>query len=235
MSLEPSRVTDPRGVFQLFNRIAPRYDLVNRLMSLGRDLSWRRDLLELVRDRPGPLLDLCAGTGDVALMASRHLPGRPVLCADGSAGMLRRGLGRDGALALAGWVQADALRLPLREASLGSITVAFGVRNVVALDELMRELRRTLRPGGRLAVLDIFAPASGLVGVCYGLYLRHLVPALGAAVGGDGAAYRHLSASVRAFGRPGDLAARMEGAGFRGVGFRSMQLGAIGLVWGEKG
>jgi demethylmenaquinone methyltransferase / 2-methoxy-6-polyprenyl-1,4-benzoquinol methylase len=234
MSADPARVTDPRGVFQLFNRIAPRYDLVNRLMSLGRDLAWRASLLDLVRECPGPLLDLCAGTGDVALMAARRLPPRPILCADGSAGMMRRGRARPGATALGGWLQADAIRLPLRPRCVGSITVAFGVRNVTALDGLLAELLRVLRPGGRLAVLDIFAPRSGAVGRGYELYLRHLVPALGAVVGGDVAAYRHLAASVRAFGRPEDLAARLRSAGFTEVGWRSMQLGAIGLVWGDR-
>ena len=234
MSLEPAPVTDPRDIVRLFDRIAPRYDLLNRLMSLGRDRSWRAALVELVRAAPGPLLDLCAGTGDVALLAAARQAGRPVVCVDGSAAMLGRGRRRRGARALAGWVRADALALPVRAGAVGAVTVAFGVRNIPALDALLAELGRALRPGGRLAVLDIFAPRGGLTGGAYGLYLRHLVPALGAAVGGDGPAYRHLAASAGAFGRPEELAARLRGAGFQKVGWRALQLGAIGLVWGDR-
>ena len=227
MALDRSRVTDPREVSRLFSRIAPRYDLLNRIMSLGQDRGWRGQLLDLI-------LDLCAGTGDVALLARRSFPGRLVVAADASAGMLRQGRARADSIPLAGWVLADATSLPLREGKFGALTVAFGVRNVIALDRLLDGAMRVLRPGGRLAILDIFAPSNDLLGRGYSIYLRHFVPALGAAVGGDGAAYRHLAASVHAFGRPEELAARLASAGFANARYRAMNLGTIGLVWGDR-
>ncbi len=234
MSLDEQHVTDPAEVSRLFNRIASRYDLMNRMMSLGQDMAWRASLVRAVADRPGPLLDLCTGTGDVALELKRADRSRVVIGADASLGMMRAGRHKDPRRTLGGWVQADAVALPVRAGSLGAVTVAFGVRNVARLDDLLAELLRALRPGGRLAVLEIFSPRSDLLGAGYDLYLRRVIPAMGTLVGGDGPAYRHLAASVKAFGRPEALEGRMARAGFTRVRSRSMNLGTIGLVQGDR-
>lgn len=234
MSLENQHVTDPAEVSRLFNRIASRYDLLNRMMSLGQDMAWRASLVRAVADRPGPLLDLCTGTGDVALELKGADPRRAVIGVDASLGMMRAGRPKDSRRTLAGWVQADAVTLPIRPSSLGAVTVAFGVRNVARLDELLVEVLRVMRPGGRLAVLEIFSPRSDFLGAGYDFYLRRVIPAMGTLVGGDGPAYRHLAASVKAFGRPEALEARMTRAGFTRVQSRSMNMGTIGLVQGDR-
>jgi demethylmenaquinone methyltransferase/2-methoxy-6-polyprenyl-1,4-benzoquinol methylase len=112
--------------------------------------------------------------------------------------------------------------------------VAFGVRNIARQEALFAEMLRVLRPGGRFAVLEIFSPRSGFVGAGYDLYLRHLIPVMGTLVGGDGPAYRHLAASVKAFGLPEEFAAKLSAAGFVRVTSRGMNFGTIGLVGGEK-
>jgi demethylmenaquinone methyltransferase/2-methoxy-6-polyprenyl-1,4-benzoquinol methylase len=209
------------AVRSMFDRIAPRYDLLNRLLSAGTDLRWRRravDFLEL----PAPLhvLDLCTGTADLLVEALRRDPRSSGVGVDLSQGMLARGavkLRRGGMSSRARLVGGDGERLPVRSDAFDAALVAFGIRNVGDPLAALRELRRALRPGGRLVVLEFSMP-RGLLGAGYRLYFRSLLPRIAALVS-DGSAYAYLPASVARFPSPADFAGLLRTAGFSDVSF----------------
>jgi demethylmenaquinone methyltransferase/2-methoxy-6-polyprenyl-1,4-benzoquinol methylase len=183
----------------MFDRIAPRYDLLNHLLSLGTDLGWRRRAVAAAAPALGErALDLCCGTGDLALSLARA--GARVAGADFSAPMLARAAGKarraGRELLLCG---ADALALPFRDGSFDVATVAFGVRNLTEPLAGLREIRRTLRPGGRLVVLEFARPRGALLRRLYPLYLRTVLPAAGLLVAGSADAYRYLGDSIGNF------------------------------------
>lgn len=182
----------------MFDDVSGRYDFLNRLMTLGRDRAWRRSMARAVPESARVVLDLCTGNG-VSLEGLRR-PGRVVLGADVSLGMLESAAGE---LAGEGWsprlVCADAFRLPLRDASVDAITIAFGVRNLRPRADALAEIRRVLRPGGTLVVLEATAPAPGPLAPFHRMHLRHVVPALGR-LSPDPSAYRYLAESVLEFG-----------------------------------
>jgi ubiquinone/menaquinone biosynthesis methyltransferase len=183
----------------MFDRIAPRYDLLNHLLSLGTDFGWRRRAVAAIAPARGErVLDLCCGTGDLALALARA--GARVTGADFSAPMLRRALGKahraGGDLSLCA---ADALALPFRGGSFDAAAVAFGVRNLAEPLAGLRELRRVLRPGGRLVVLEFARPRAALLRRLHRLYLRTALPAAGFLVAGDADAYRYLGESIGNF------------------------------------
>jgi ubiquinone/menaquinone biosynthesis methyltransferase len=203
------------GVRALFDRIAPRYDLLNHLLSLGTDFGWRRravHALDPIRDER--VLDLCCGTADLALALVAR--GARVTGADFSLPMLARGAAkarrRAARLALCG---ADALALPFRDASFDAACVAFGVRNFADPLAGLREIGRVLRPGGRLAVLEFARPRGRLVRPLYRAYLRGVLPGMGLLVGGDADAYRYLGESIGAFYDQPAFIALLESAGFK--------------------
>jgi demethylmenaquinone methyltransferase/2-methoxy-6-polyprenyl-1,4-benzoquinol methylase len=220
----------------MFDRIAPRYDLLNHLLSAGIDRRWRRaavDFLELT----GPLrvLDLCAGTADLLIEALGRDARHRGVGLDLSLEMLRRAapkLERRRLSARASLAAADAERVPVAAGAFDAALVAFGIRNVSEPAAALRELRRVLRPGGRLVVLEFGHPA-GLAGALYRLYFHHLLPRIGRAVSGDGAAYTYLPESVARFARPESFCALMEAAGFAGVRARRLTLGVAWLFRGE--
>jgi len=220
-------------VRDMFTAIAPRYDLLNHLLSLNIDRGWRRRAVRRLawEQRPdGTFLDVCAGTLDLAVelahQASFH--GR-VVGADFVVPMLK--LGRDKAPGLRP-VGADALRLPFPDAAFDGATVGFGVRNLADLDAGLQELRRVLRPGGRLVILEFTLPPTWPVRAVYLAYFRHLLPFVGRLVSKHRDAYTYLPDSVQQFPRPQDLAERMERAGFDDVGFERLTLGIAGVHWG---
>ncbi|HVZ47551.1 MAG TPA: class I SAM-dependent methyltransferase [Gemmatimonadaceae bacterium] len=219
-------------VQQMFSDIAPRYDLLNRILSLGVDKAWRRAAvraLDWTRRPGGTYLDLCAGTLDV----SAHLATRPgfggrVLAADFAEPMLRSGRGKGPAGAIAP-VVADALSLPLASGSCDGAIVAFGIRNVAALDAGLAEVRRVLAPGARFVILELSTPTAPLVRGAYLFYFRHILPVIGGMVSGHGSAYHYLPRSVMHFPEGGELAARMRAAGFASVTWRPLTLGIAAL------
>ncbi len=220
----------PDAVRQMFDRISPVYDAMNRLMTAGLDRKWRRMAAEAVV-RPGDrVLDACCGTGDLAL-ADQHAGGR-VTGLDFSERMLARALRKS---ALIQWVQGDALALPFEDGSFEAATVGFGVRNLADLEAGFRELHRVLLPGGRLACLEITRP-SGLLRPFFRLWFDAFVPLLGRLLPG-GVAYTYLPASVRRFPGPADLAELMARAGFEDVRWRTLGGGIVALHTGiaQKG
>ncbi len=196
----------------MFDAIAPTYDLLNHTLSLGIDLRWRRIAALTLGLKPGDnAADLCAGTLDMSLALRRA--GARVLALDFSLPMLHGGGKKAARAGEILRIQGDAMRLPLPAGALDAVTVAFGIRNVFSTGDCLREIRRVLRPGGRIAILE-FAPARGLTGRLFNLYFRHLLPRLGALISGDGAAYRYLPESVAGYLAPAEFLALLTEAGF---------------------
>jgi demethylmenaquinone methyltransferase / 2-methoxy-6-polyprenyl-1,4-benzoquinol methylase len=215
------------GVQRMFDRIAPVYDAMNKVMTAGLDRRWRKATIEATV-RPGDrVLDACCGTGDLAVGARKAGAGR-VVGVDFSEGMLVRARRKAPELE---WIQADVLALPFEDASFDAAVVGFGVRNVEDLEAGLRELRRVLRPGGRLGILEITTP-RGFLAPFYRVWFDRIVPLLGRLLpGGD--AYTYLPASVRRFPGAEDLAALLETCGFSGVEFRLFAGGIVALHTGE--
>ena len=206
----------------MFDRIAPVYDAMNRAMTAGLDRRWRRATAEAVV-RPGDdVLDACCGTGDLAVAGARA--GGRVTGLDFSERMLERARRKAPELE---WVSGDLLALPFSEASFDAATVGFGVRNVDDLPLALAELRRVLRQGGRLGVLEITRP-HGLLAPFYRVWFDGVVPLLGKLLP-DGAAYTYLPASVRRFHGPEDLAAVIARAGFADIRYRTYAGGIVAL------
>jgi demethylmenaquinone methyltransferase/2-methoxy-6-polyprenyl-1,4-benzoquinol methylase len=213
------------GVRSMFARIAPVYDAMNRLMTAGLDQRWRREAAEAVV-RPGDkVLDSCCGTGDLAIAAAQA--GGQVTGLDFSRSMLERARRKAPELE---WIEGDALALPFADGSFDAATVGFGVRNLEELDRGLRELRRVLRPGGRLAILEITRP-RGLLAPFYRLWFDVLIPVAGKVLPG-GSAYTYLPASVRRFPDPQGLAQVMDEAGFGEIRWRLFAGGIVALHTG---
>lgn len=222
-------------VRRIFSEIAPRYDLLNHVLSLNLDRGWRRRALRLLdwtRRPDGVYLDLCAGTLDVGAMLTRQPGFRGfVVGADFAEPMLRAGGGkapREGAPALAP-VAADAVALPFADASCDGAIVAFGIRNVAGLDAALAEARRVLRPGARFVILEFTTPPNALVRGAYHAYFRRVLPAVGGLVSGHRTAYRYLPASVAHFPPEPVLAERMRAAGFGEVRWERLALGVAAI------
>jgi demethylmenaquinone methyltransferase/2-methoxy-6-polyprenyl-1,4-benzoquinol methylase len=209
----------------MFDRIAPVYDAMNRVMTAGLDRRWRRATVAAVVSPGDRVLDVACGTGDLALEARRA--GANVTGLDFSPAMLERARAKAPELE---WIQGDALALPFEDASFDAATVGFGVRNFDDLGAGLAELRRVLRPGGRLAVLEITQP-RGLLRVFYSVWFDRIVPLLGRVLPG-GAAYTYLPASVRRFPRADALAGLLEAAGFSAVEYRLFAGGIVALHTG---
>lgn len=224
-------------VRRIFSEIAPRYDLLNRVLSFNVDRRWRRRAIAALgweRRPDGRYLDLCAGTLDVAAQLVRTPGfGGTVVGADFAEPMLRAGAGKAPASRVAP-VAADALELPLASGSMAGAIVAFGLRNLADLDAGLGEVRRVLEPGGRFVILEFSTPRSAVVRAGYHAYFHHVLPFIGQLVSGHGTAYRYLPRSVANFPSEGALAARMTAAGFARVTWRTLTFGVAALHVGEK-
>jgi demethylmenaquinone methyltransferase/2-methoxy-6-polyprenyl-1,4-benzoquinol methylase len=211
----------------MFDRIAPVYDVMNRLMTAGLDQRWRRWTAEAAV-RPGDrVLDACCGTGDLAVAA--QTAGGRVTGLDFSERMLERARRKSSSIE---WVRGDLLELPFEAETFDSATVGFGVRNVADLERALGELGRVVRPAGRLAILEITQP-RGLLRPFYRLWFDVLVPLAGKVLPG-GSAYTYLPASVRRFPGPEELAGLMERTGFTGVRYRLLAGGIVALHTGRR-
>jgi len=226
VSVETGRLA-PDAVRTMFDRISPVYDAMNRTMTLGLDRRWRRAAAEAVVRHGDRVLDACCGTGDLALAAKEAGAG-PVTGLDFSPRMLERARAKSREIE---WVQGDLLALQFEDASFDAATVGFGVRNLEDLERGLAELRRVLRPGGRLAILEITQP-HGVLAPFYRLWFDRFVPLLGKLLPG-GSAYTYLPASVRRFPRPEELGELLRAGGFDNVRWRLFAGGIVALHSGE--
>ena len=222
----------------MFDAIAPRYDLLNHVLSMNIDRLWwwraARRFRAVLAQPEARVADVCCGTGDMTLALVRLRPpaAAPVLAIDFSHGMLLRGArkfaGR-GAIA----VEADAMQLPLASGSQDLVTAAFGFRNLRNYRGGLEELFRVLKPGGQLGILD-FAEPGGLLGKAYALYFRHVLPRVGARLSGASAAYAYLPASVGRFPAPPAMVELMRAVGFDEASWSAYSFGIAGLYVGRK-
>lgn len=217
------------AVREMFGAIAPRYDRLNRILSLGIDQSWRRRTCDALGVAPGEMAaDLCCGTGDLALeLAGR---GAIVVAADFSHRMLTIAAEKGVRLP----AEADCLNLPFAAGTFDLVTVAFGVRNFEDLAAGLAEIHRVLRPGGRVGILEFAAPPGRLFRRIYFSYLRFVVPTLGALVSGRGSAYSYLASSIRGFPDQPKMKTILKEAGFTTVRHVDFALGIAALYIGER-
>jgi demethylmenaquinone methyltransferase / 2-methoxy-6-polyprenyl-1,4-benzoquinol methylase len=228
MTVESGRLP-AEGVQRMFDRIAPVYDVMNRVMTAGLDQRWRRATVQAAVHEGDHVLDACCGTGDLAVAAWKAGAGH-VVGLDFSERMLERARRKAPELE---WVEGDVLSLPFENASFDAAVVGFGVRNVEDLEAALRELRRVLRADGRLGILEITTP-RGPLKPFYRLWFDRVVPLLGRLLpGGD--AYTYLPASVRRFPEPEALAELLGSCGFDAVRFRRFAGGIVALHVGEAG
>jgi demethylmenaquinone methyltransferase/2-methoxy-6-polyprenyl-1,4-benzoquinol methylase len=249
--LAPVKGTRPEGavteadaskkVREMFTEIAPRYDLLNHLLSLQLDRLWRArtaTLLHCVLDRRDALvLDLCCGTGDLAFALARAGKAR-IVGADFAHTMLVRAREKSTALSPPSnqsaaspmaFFEADALRLPFADGIFDLVTTAFGFRNLANYESGLREIQRVLKPGGTVAILEFAEPPEGRMGDLYRWYFCKVLPKIGGLISGDQAAYKYLPKSVARFFRPPELAAIMSAVGFRSVDYRVWTFGTVAL------
>jgi demethylmenaquinone methyltransferase/2-methoxy-6-polyprenyl-1,4-benzoquinol methylase len=217
----------PDGVRTMFDRIAPVYDLMNRVMTAGLDQRWRRRAVAVAVSPGDRTLDACCGTGDLAVASRRA--GASVTGLDFSERMLERARRKDAAIE---WVRGDLLALPFEDGSFDAATVGFGVRNVEDLDLALRELHRVLKADGMLAILEITQP-RGALRPFFALWFDRIVPLLGKVLPG-GSAYTYLPASVRRFPDADALVERLRSAGFALAGYDRLGGGIVALHWARR-
>jgi demethylmenaquinone methyltransferase/2-methoxy-6-polyprenyl-1,4-benzoquinol methylase len=223
-----------RYVQAMFTRIAHRYDRMNRLMTAGQDVRWRREVIQRAGLPPnGFLLDLGAGTGDLAREALRQHPASRAVAADFTLEMMRMGRRHFESEHLI-WSAADALQLPYPQDTFDAVVSGFLLRNVSDIRQALREQYRLLKPSGRLVSLDTTRPPVNLLLPIINLHLHLVIPTLGKLVTGEGDAYKYLPDSTEAFLGAEHLAGRMIAAGFREVGFRRVMFGTVAIHWGTK-
>ena len=228
------------SVQQMFDTIAPAYDRANHLLSAGIDRSWWTRTARLFRpilQHPEAVtLDLCCGTGDMTMALLKHRPttpeAAPILAVDFSHQMLALGIKKFGAHNVTP-IEADALHLPVADASIDLVTSAFGFRNLANYEEGLAELHRILRPGGQLGILEANQP-EGLTGALYNLYFKSILPKLGGVISGKPAAYSYLPASVERFPRPPRMLQLIKAAGFTNATWTSYTFGTAGLYHATK-
>lgn len=227
-----------RRVRQMFGRIAGRYDLLNHLMSGNTDRRWRRLVAKRLRPALGPgarVLDVACGTGDLAFAIRESLPGARVVGVDFCRPMLE--LASDKAAdsgSAVPFVEGDALRLPFGDRSFDAVTIGFGLRNLAGVEEGLRELRRVLRPGGTLAVLEFSKPFVPGFSALFKFYFTRVMPFVCGVVSGSRAAYEYLPDSVSKFPDQARLAALMREAGFEGVAFENLTGGVAAIHTGRR-
>ncbi len=222
-----------RYVQNIFERIAPRYDLMNRLMTGGQDIAWRNEVIQRARLQPSAtLLDLGAGTGDIAREAMRRHPDCQVTAADFTLGMMLAGKQREPLQPA--WATADALRLPFPDQSFDAVVSGFLLRNVTDIAQALREQYRVLKPGGHFVSLDTTRPVQSILTPFIRIHMRFVIPFLGTLITGQRDAYTYLPSSSEAFLSAEDLQAQCQAAGFTHTGFHRRMFGTIAIHWGEK-
>jgi demethylmenaquinone methyltransferase/2-methoxy-6-polyprenyl-1,4-benzoquinol methylase len=226
-------------VQEMFARIAPRYDLMNRIMTGGQDLRWRAEVIRRAGSLSGGLLlDLGAGTGDLGREALRQQPTCKVVAVDFTLEMMQigrlRSIRRGETMAEVDWSTADAHRLPFPDNTFTAAVSGFLLRNVNDVGGCLGEQLRVLKPEGRIVALDTTPPAVGPLNSLIRLYLHEVIPLLGRFIAGQAQAYRYLPDSTEGFLSPEQLARRLVEAGFEAVGFRHFMFGVVAIHWGVK-
>jgi demethylmenaquinone methyltransferase/2-methoxy-6-polyprenyl-1,4-benzoquinol methylase len=229
------------AVQAMFNSIAPRYDLLNHVLSANVDRIWwaraARRFHTILSNPDAEILDICCGTGDMTLALLKHRPtgSRPILAADFARAMLDRATekfaARDPRKPTATTLEADALHLPLQSGSLDLVVSAFGFRNLANYEGGLREFHRVLKPGGLLGILD-FSEPGGLLGKLYAIYFRRVLPAIGRAITGQSSPYQYLPESVGNFPAPPRMLEMMREAGYTGCAWQPYTFGIAGLYTG---
>lgn len=225
----------------MFDNIAPAYDLMNRLMTLGIDRRWRSRAIKMMAKKhhaPRYILDVASGTGDLAMMMARKLDPVSITGVDLSNEMLEVGRSKVDAAGLADLItfsRADCLQLPFPDETFDCVTAAYGVRNFEDIEAGYREMFRVMRPGGCLMVLELSTPRNHLVRPLYDLYTKHLIPLIGKMVSKDLSAYSYLPASIQAVPQGSEMTALMTSAGFDDATFRTMTFGTCTVYLAQKG
>lgn len=220
----------------MFARIAERYDLMNKIMSVGQDVRWRRLVIEAANlpTNGGRLLDIATGTGDIAFEAlHQQAEVDLVVGADFTLPMMHVGQQRAGHRPVQ-WSGADALNLPFPTEAFDAVVSGFLMRNVVDVPRALAEQTRVCRPGGRVVILEIPRPADTLFGQLFRLYFHHVVPVIGRIITGQKDAYTYLPSSADAFLRPEELKVAMEKAGLKDIRYQMLMMGTVALHIGEK-
>ena len=221
-------------VQEMFARIAGRYDLMNRLMTFGQDMRWRRFVIKEANLPPGGrLLDIATGTGDIAYEGKRQHPQIQAVGGDFTIEMMQAGK-RSPARRHLQWVGADTLSLPFARDTFDAVTSGFLMRNVVDVPGALREQFRVTRPGGRVVILESSPPKSNLLKPLVGIHLTYVIPFLGRLVTGEADAYRYLPSTTRRFRNPGALAVTMRDVGFVNVRYYLFMFGTIAVHVGQK-
>lgn len=227
-----------RAVREMFGEIAPRYDLLNHVLSMNVDRLWwlrtAKRFDAILGDSDARVLDLCCGTGDMAFALQRRARGARIVGADFAHPMLHRAVSKSSSMVpRPGWIEADALQLPFADGAFRLVTSAFGFRNLASYDDGLREILRVLRPGGECGILECSEP-EGVFGSLYGVYFRQVLPRIGTALSGVRGPYSYLPDSVARFPKPPEMLERMRAAGFSEATWTPYTFGIAGLFWGRK-
>ena len=228
----------PSRIAGMFDAIAPRYDLLNHVLSAGLDRRWRHQAVAaLALNEGAQVLDVCTGTGDLALATVAQVPRASVVGIDFAGEMLRLGAAKVGAAALAArirFVRGDAASIPVRTGSCDAATIGFGIRNVAQPDHALREIARVLKPGAPLAILEFGQPRIPGIRTMYSWYFRYLLPLVGRMISKHQSAYSYLPASVGAFPPPAEFAKILAAAGFSQVRAVPLTFGIVYLFIGLR-
>lgn len=218
-------------VQNMFTQIAKRYDLMNRLMTGGQDIRWRKQVIQLARiDSTASLLDLGTGTGDLAREALSQFPRVKVVAADFTLEMMRVGQ-KTGPL---NFSSADALSLPFSDSSFDAVVSGFLMRNVIDLRKALEEQYRVLKNGGRIVILDTTRPKKNILSPFIWIHMHYIIPSLGKFLTGVGEAYKYLPETTEGFVTAEEMISRMSAAGFKKIGYHRLMFGTIAIHWGEK-
>lgn len=228
----------PKGeqVEQMFDSIAPAYDFMNRAMTLGIDRRWRSKAVGMLGN-PQNILDVATGTGDLALLLARRIPGSRITGIDLSEGMIsvgRKKIADAGLQNRINLIAGDCLALPFANDSFDCITVAYGVRNFADIPAGLREMQRVLRPGGKLCIIELSVPANPVVKPFYRFYTRYIIPAVGRLISRDSRAYSYLPESIAAVPQATAMTSLMEAAGLNNATFRPLTFGVCTIYLAEK-
>jgi demethylmenaquinone methyltransferase/2-methoxy-6-polyprenyl-1,4-benzoquinol methylase len=218
-------------VQNMFTRIARRYDLMNRLMTGGQDVRWRKEVIRLAQMKPSAsLLDLGAGTGDLGREALKRNPQSRVIAADFTLEMMRVGRKPNDPP----YSAADALNLPFKDSTFDAVISGFLMRNVTDVNRSLKEQYRVLKPGGRIVILDTTRPRKNILSPFIWVHMHAVIPLLGTLISGMSDAYQYLPDSTEGFLSAEELAAHMAAAGFKNVHFKRLMFGTIAIHWGER-
>ena len=215
----------------MFTRIAHHYDFMNRLMTGGQDIQWRKTVIKLAQLKPSAsLLDLGAGTGDLAREAFKRNPQSRIIAADFTLEMMRVGR-KPGDPP---YSAADALNLPFKDSTFDAVTSGFLMRNVTDVNRSLKEQYRALKSGGRIVILDTTRPKKNILSPFIWIHMHVIIPSLGTLISGMSDAYQYLPDSTEGFLSAEELAVRMTNAGFKNVQFKRLMFGTIAIHWGDR-